>query len=71
MKMQKVKYSNVLESLQRNRQNKVIPYMPNVDKSQHLNKLLTSKLNHIVLPQDCKYLKGFIQYQNEVYATYE
>lgn len=73
--MQKVKYSNVLESLQRNWQNKVIPNMPNKSqacpKSQHLNKLLTSKLKHIVLPQDCKYLKGFIQYQNEVYASYE
>lgn len=71
MKIQKAKYSNVLGSLQRNRRNKVIPNMPNVDKSQHLNKLLTSKLKHIVLLQDCKYLKGFIQYQNEVYATYE
>ena len=71
MKTQKVKHSNLLGSLQRNRRNKVIPNMSNVDKSQHLNELLTSKLKHIVLLQDCKYLKGFIQYQNEVYATYE
>ena len=66
MKMQKVNYSNVLGSLQRNGQNKVIPNMRNVGKSQHLNKLLTSKLKHIMLLQHCKYLEGFIQYQNEV-----
>ena len=47
------------------------PNMPNVDKSQHLNKLQNSKLKHIVLIQHCKYLKGFIHYQNEVYVTYE
>ena len=69
--MQKVKYSNVTGSPQRSRRNKVAPNMPNVDKSQHLNKLLTSKLSHIVLLQYCKYLKGFIQYENEVYVTYE
>ena len=64
--MQKVNYSNVLGSLQRNSQNKAIPNMPNVGKSQHLNKLLTCKLKLIMLLQHCKYLKGFIQYQNEV-----
>ena len=69
--MQKVKYSNVTGSLQRNRRNKGIPNMLNVDKSQYLNKLLTSKLKHIVLLKYGKYLKGFIQYQNEVYVTYE
>ena len=61
--MLKVKYSNVTGSLQRNRRNKVIPNIPNVDKSEHLNKLLTSTLKHIVV--------STLHYQNEFYVTDE
>ena len=42
--------------------------MPNADKSEHLNELLTSKHKRIVA-STLQYLKGFIQYQNEFYLT--
>ena len=46
--MQKVKYSKYNNKSSEKQQKKAIPNMPNVDKSEHLNKPLTSKLIHIV-----------------------